>query len=190
MASAALQLCGMLAQAAEYASELPPPPPVGGPRQAQLGLCDLKAVPPRGTSHYNMLCCSMQDGGQHPLAALYSGLLQQLLPNIQPVWSVSEGRCVPSPLAAPAAEALAGACVVLKPRAYLQLVLQFVSSAEGSQPSLDKLQVSSPNASSPANVCFSLVTQRVAAAPSAQSAAPAGSSPGHQCCSRRTVGGH
>ena len=50
MASAALQLCGMLAQAAEYASELPPPPPVGGQRQAQLGLCDLKAVPPRGTS--------------------------------------------------------------------------------------------------------------------------------------------
>ena len=143
MASAALQLCGMLAQAAEYASELPPPPPAIGPRQAQLALCDLEHVLPRGTSHNVVLCCSVQNGSQHPLAALYSGLLQQLLVNLQPVWSASEGRCVPSPLAAAAAEALAGASVVLKPVAYLQLVLQSVSSAEGSQPSLDKLQVSS-----------------------------------------------
>ena len=102
-----------------------------------------------------MLCCSVQDGVQHPLAALYRGLLQQLLVNLQPVWSASEGRCVPSPLAgssAAAAEALAGACVVLKPVAYLQLVLQFVSSAEGSQASLDKLQVSSANPNSPSIV--------------------------------------
>ncbi len=95
-----------------------------------------------------MLCCSVQDKVQHPLAALCSGLLQQLLVNLQPVWSASEGRCVPSPLAGPtaaAAEALAGACVVLKPVAYLHLVLQFVSSGEGAQPSLDKLQVSNIN---------------------------------------------
>ena len=95
-----------------------------------------------------MLCCSVQDKVQHPLAALYSGLLQQLLVNLQPVWLASENRCVPSPLAAPtaaAAEALAGACVVLKPVAYLHFVLQFVSSGEGAQPSLDKLQVSNIN---------------------------------------------